>query len=144
MEVRIFLSLRSTSYVEFTSSKFSHKIHYYIFFFEYTVTRSVYLWQMHQSFRFVKTSRKDTLRIASNCGVNVKNFQRVSGITNTQVKQGDLTFGVFFPSSSLEGKVQKSVNYALKATMGTISSLQWEPLGCTRGRGNFFLCVSVE
>lgn len=105
MEVRNFLSLHSTSYVEITSSKFKDKIHNDNFFFEYMVARSVYLWQMHQSLKFVKTSRKDTVRIASYCGVNVKNFQRVSGIINTWVKQGDLTFWGFFPSSSLKGKV---------------------------------------
>lgn len=65
MEVRNFLSLPSTSYVEFTYSKFNYKIHNSNFACECVVTRSVHLWQMHQSFKLVKTTWKDTLRIGS-------------------------------------------------------------------------------
>lgn len=83
IEVRNLLSLPSTSYMEFTSAKFNYKINNSNFACEYVVTRCVYLWQMYQSFKLVKTSRKDTLRIASYCKVNIQDFHRVSGIINT-------------------------------------------------------------
>lgn len=79
------LSLFSVYYLEFTSSKFSHKIHSSNSACEYVVTRTVYLKQMHQSFNSVKTSRKDTLKIASYCGSNIQYSCGVSGIINTEV-----------------------------------------------------------
>lgn len=137
MEVRNFLLLPSTSWVEFPSSKFNNKIHNSNFACKYMVTRSAYLWQMHQSFKLLKTSRKETLRIASYCGANVQDFHRVSSVINTELIQGDLTPSPtppFFPSffsfcffSSLEGKVQKSDPF----TKSNHRSYQFTAVGTT-------------
>lgn len=61
MEVRSFLSLPSTSYVEFISSKFSYETHYSNFACLLCGYKKCIPEEMHQSIKLVKTSRKDTL-----------------------------------------------------------------------------------
>lgn len=54
-----------------------------------------------------------------------------------------LSFFRFSFSHPWKEKLKKVIR-SPKATIGHIRSPQWEPLGCTRWKGNSFLCVSIE